>query len=128
METLLNPHFRILWAEVQAHPAEQPPFRLRVGIQSTEASGLIVLCDALIHGCLSLEDAMHRFDFFVKQAAMPLADDFALIYPLYNGVPPDYEASLHYIASMVYEISQARKWGYDRKLPIPVWWDEAKLV
>ncbi len=122
MENLINSNFKILWAEVQAHPAEQPPFRLRVGIQSTQESGLFVLSDSLIHGCISLEDCINKFEIFVEKSNMIVAKDFALIYPMFP-VPASLEPSLHYIASMVFEIAQAKKWGYERKLPIPIWWE-----
>ncbi len=121
MENYINPNFKILWAEVQAHPTAQPPFCLRVGMQSTQESGLIVLCDTLIYACASIEDAIAKLHAFAEKSQMALAENFTLVYPMYKVEKP-FEPSLHYIASQVAEQAQAYKWNYERALPAPIWW------
>jgi hypothetical protein len=122
MEKYINPNFKIVWAEMQAHPAAQPPFCLRIGIQSTQESGLIVLADTLIFTCTSIEDAIRKFDVFVEKSQFALADTFALVYPMYP-IDKQLEPSLHYIASLVMEQAQQKKWNYERALPTPIWWE-----
>jgi hypothetical protein len=121
-ETQYNPNFRILWAELQAHPAVPPPFILRLGVQSTPYSGLLVLNDVMIYNAINLPDAMAKLFAYMEKTQIQLAEDFALVYPLYQG-EGELKADIDYLASAVAEEAIKRQWNFERKLPQPTWWD-----
>jgi hypothetical protein len=121
MEHQYNPNFRILWAEIQAHPAVQPPFILRLGMQSTPASGLAMLNDATIFDSQTIQDAIAKIFLFMEKSQIQLADDFTLVYPLYQG-EGQIKADIDYLAGFVAEEAAKQKWNFERKLPQPTWW------
>ncbi|MBX7219924.1 MAG: hypothetical protein K1Y36_08250 [Blastocatellia bacterium] len=121
----LNRNFILVWAQFLADPETKPPFEIRVGIQSTPASGLRVLLDGNLYDCDNIPDGVDKLKTFIQHLGFPLADGFALIYPRYAVDDPSRESTLHFISGLIFEAAEANNWQFEREIPEPVWPQES---
>ncbi|HMW02944.1 MAG TPA: hypothetical protein PKE58_22585 [Acidobacteriota bacterium] len=118
-----NPNFVVRWAQFLADPETKPPFQIRLGIQSTGASGVKVLMDGVVFDCENIPDGVQKLQAVIKLLNFPVSDDFMLVYPRYAVEEPSTEQTLHLISGLIFDAAQAQGWGFDRELPEPVWPD-----
>lgn len=116
-----NPNFVVRWAQFLADPETRPPFQIRLGIQSTGASGVKVLMDGVVFECENIPDGVQKLQQVIKLLNFPFSDDFMLVYPRYAVEEPSAEQTLHLISGLIFDAAQAQGWGFERELPEPVW-------
>jgi hypothetical protein len=97
----------VFYALFNAHPATNPPFVVELG---TGKNSFFELKD-----CQHVPDAIAKIETFCKEKSLDLSPDFTLIYPIYlDAMDSDCEGTMHQIAWLIKEQSDAKGWKFDR--------------
>jgi hypothetical protein len=98
-------------------PTLGPPFSVKVGIESTITSGVITEGQLQIMNCHSIEDGVENALALLNRLGVKKAENFALVYPLFQGQNETENIKIIDIAWEVKAVADQYNWTFARTIP-----------
>jgi len=98
-------------------PTIEPPFNVRLGVQ-TNVEELRSTGDFMIVYCNSVQDGVDKALQVVQELNLPFAEDFTIVYPMFNGKDEEEEAKIIDTAWKIKAVADEKGWLFSRTIPI----------